>query len=115
MVILRNYIVQKMDTTYRAVALAREYCPCCKGKMSVRDSRKRKVILADGREQIFFLRRLQCKNCRRVHLEMPDLMLPYKHYAKQVICCALDSGFLDCPADNSTIVRWKKEMEENYE
>lgn len=110
MVILRDYIILRTVKGYRVVTATEESCPCCNGKMKVRDTRKRKVIMSDGKEQIFCLRRLKCIECGSVHLEVPDLIIPYKHYAKQVIICAvLSESLLDCPAEDSTIYRWKQE------
>jgi len=34
-------------------------------------------------------------------------MIPFKHYGAAVIEAALDETRTDCPADNSTISRWR--------
>lgn len=79
--------------------------------MNVRDSKRRQIILAGGEVQIFQLRRLKCRFCGALHLELPDLFLPYKHYAREVINKAVDGILPDCPAENSTIYRWSKEKQ----
>lgn len=59
--------------------------------------------------QSTLLRRLRCSHCGRLHLEIPDVMQPQKHYAAEVIR-KVEAGELgSCPADDSTIRRWKKE------
>lgn len=81
-------------------------CPDCGGSVTVRDSRKRKVKDADGKEYIFQLRRLQCSECGKLHTEVPDIIQPQKHYGKSVID-AVQHGECDyCAADDSTIYRW---------
>jgi hypothetical protein len=39
---------------------------------------------------------------------MPDKMQPQKHYAADLIAQAVAGTVAYCPADNSTIRRWKK-------
>ena len=51
-----------------------------------------------------------CRECGRIHIELPDFMQPNKHYAAAVIEAAIDGARRDCPADNSTISRWKAEF-----
>ena len=36
-------------------------------------------------KQRFLIRRLKCSNCGRLHRELPDCLVPYKHYASEVI------------------------------
>lgn len=75
----------------------------------MRDSKKRKLIMEDGSVRVFKLRRLLCQSCGMLHLEIPDCMLPNKHYASEVITDTVADRRNDCPADNATIYRWKKE------
>ena len=39
---------------------------------------------------------------------LPDFMRPYKHYASPVIEAVEAGATASCPADNSTMRRWKK-------
>lgn len=55
-------------------------CPDCKKLLSGYDSRKRRVIGSDGKPYYFRLRRLKCLSCGHLHLEVPDLIAPGKHY-----------------------------------
>ena len=82
-------------------------CPICNGRVTVRDSRNRKVIDDTGKCKVYKLRRLKCTSCNKLHLELPDSMVPYKHYEAAVIESTLDGVTDSCPADNSTIQRWQ--------
>jgi len=74
----------------------------------VRDSKRRQVIESDGSKVPFSLRRLKCNDCSKLHTELPAFMVPHKHYASEVIEAELDGSRDDCPADQSTMDRWKK-------
>ena len=59
----------------------------------------------------FFLRRLRCQTCKKLHTELPSIIQPYRHYASDVIQSVLDGNEAGCAADNSTIHRWKNEFD----
>ena len=42
---------------------------------------------AGGKKSWFAINRLKCTNekCRRLHNELPDCMIPYKHYGSDII------------------------------
>lgn len=65
------------------------------------------MINQDGSADWYRLRRLKCKDCGKLHTELPDFMIPFKHYGADVIEAELDETRNDCPADDSTISRWK--------
>jgi hypothetical protein len=52
------------------------------------------------------VRRLRCTSCNSIHTELPDFLIPRKHYTADVIESQLDKRREDCPADDSTIYRW---------
>ena len=83
-------------------------CPKCGALMSGYDHRKRTVIGSDGERRIFLLRRLRCSECRRIHSEIPDSLFPYKHYETDVIEAVKNGDVSSCPADDSTIRRWRE-------
>ena len=83
-------------------------CPFCAGDLVVRDSKKRGVINSEGEKQVFSLRRLKCKDCNTLHIELPGFIQPFKHYASDVIESVLDERTDDCPAEESTMKRWQK-------
>ena len=110
MIILTKYHIYAKNNTYYIISQESQICPKCNGHLKVRDSKRRKVILATDEEQIFLLRRLKCTSCGALHVELPDLFLPYKHYSKAIIESAVTGSKTACPAENSTIYRWNKEL-----
>jgi len=82
-------------------------CPACSGRFSVRDNRRRHVIQQDGSRKTYLLRRLRCKECRRIHTELPSCIQPWKHYSVATVERVLDGRREDCPAENSTQRRWR--------
>ena len=56
----------------------------------------------------FVLRRYKCTVCGRVHLELPDIMVPHKHYSRSAIIDTIN-GERNCSAEQSTIYRWNRE------
>ena len=85
MVVLKNYKIKEQNGMYYIVPSSVPGCPQCGGEMKIRDSKRRKVIFADGTVDTFVLRRYKCTVCGRVHLELPDIMVPHKHYSRSAI------------------------------
>lgn len=111
MIILKHYRIVNRNGIFYVISKKPHRCPCCQGPLKVRDSRPRQLILSDE-TMTFQLRRLKCQNCGALHLEIPDLILPHKHYSREVIENALHGNLLSCPAENSTIYRWSKELKD---
>lgn len=88
-------------------------CPLCSSSLVVRDSKNRKALKDDGTKCVYRLRRLKCSACDTLHTELPDFMLPYKHYEAPIIEEALTRSDGHCPADNSTINKWRSWFERN--
>ena len=84
-------------------------CPLCKGCLVYRDSRIRKAKNIIGICICYLLRRLRCVTCNKIHIEIPDILLPYKHYDSKTIQSVIDGDedATGCAADDSTIRRWK--------
>ena len=109
MIILTNYKIRKRNGIYYAIADEMPVCPICQSRLTVRDSKRRQVIMENGQVRTFLLRRLKCSSCKVIHMELPDLFVPYKRYSRQVIHMALTGATSNCPAENSTIYRWNKQ------
>lgn len=58
----------------------------------------------DLQEKVLRIRRLQCKNCLKIHHELPDLLVPHKRYAAATIEATLDET--EVALATSTIRRW---------
>lgn len=55
------------------------------------------------------IRRLRCSLCKRVHHELPDILVPYKRYGSESIEAVVsEEDTLTVAADESTIRRWKR-------
>ena len=83
-------------------------CTKCNIKLKHYDKVKRIVKHYGGYKETIILNRMYCPRCRSVRRILPDYLLPYKHYDKNIADIDLDNHFEDYPSD-STILRWKKE------
>lgn len=83
-------------------------CPCCGGDFMVIGSRRRKYIKGSGESCSLVIRRLRCRQCNRIHHELPDILVPYKRYDSESIeAVVTGSSALSVAADESTIIRWR--------
>ena len=91
-------------------------CPCCGCQLRVIGSRKRKYINNVGEEVTLIIRRLKCSYCKRIHHELPDILVPYKRYG----CGSIENILTESDicsivaAEDSTFYRWKKWSELLY-
>ena len=65
-------------------------CPCCGGELRYRDSRLRIRKHESGERDYLCIRRFRCSECKCYHNELPDVLLPYKHYETEVVSGVLD-------------------------
>ena len=64
---------------------------------------------------------MRCARCRRLHIELPDILVPNKHYAAEIIENVVDG--VSTPDDLSTenypcertMQRWKDWIRENIQ
>lgn len=83
-------------------------CPICGGRLYHYDSRSRSVRVDEEKQYQFLLRRLRCKNCHKLHLELPSFLLPGQRCFKVVIEQALNSRPVPVVKDPRTPARWRK-------
>lgn len=94
-------------------------CPCCNGQLVYRDSRTRIRKKEGGGKCRMLIRRLKCKNCGRLHNELPDCLVPYKHYESEPISGVIDQVLPEADLETedypceSTVQRWRKWFSEN--
>lgn len=84
-------------------------CPCCTEKLVVIGSRERKVRGGGGELRRLVIRRLRCTGCRKIHHELPDLLVPYKRYesnSMEQVLTEPEASVSVC-AETSTLRRWK--------
>ena len=65
-------------------------CPVCHGTLHYRDSRPRTRKKEGGIKEHLMIRRFRCCDCHSYHNELPDCLVPYKHYEAEVISGVLD-------------------------
>lgn len=83
-------------------------CPCCGESLMVKDSRNRHCLNGKGDRIELRIRRLKCRSCGKIHTELPDFIQPFKRYIVQVIEAVIDQTTTSCPAEGSTMRRWKQ-------
>jgi hypothetical protein len=77
--------------------------------MSVIGTRNRKSKESSGETRVYNIRRLRCDNCKSIHHELPDFLVPYKRYESDCIEMVLaNPSNHDIPADESTLYRWNE-------
>lgn len=83
-------------------------CPCCIGPLKVIGSRSRVWIQSSGYRAELCIRRMQCESCHKIHHELPDVLVPFKHYgAESIEGVVSEPARADIAADESTIQRWR--------
>lgn len=62
-------------------------CPVCGSPLCRRDKKRRIYKEAGGKVSWFIINRLRCTNdnCRKLHSELPDCIVPYKHYGAEIV------------------------------
>lgn len=96
-------------------------CPICQATLSYRDSRPRIRKKEGGVKEQLIIRRFHCKNCHSYHSELPDCLVPYKHYETEVISGVLDGIVQPDDLDSedypsfTTMLRWLQWFRENHE
>lgn len=111
MVIVSKYtlIEKEPGSTFFVRSAEQVAAPCCGGSLCVVGSRPRIWFKSSGEKVKLIIRRLYCDSCRRIHHELPDLLVPYKHYdAESIEGAVSEPPRTDIAADDSTIARWKR-------
>ncbi|KUG05276.1 hypothetical protein ASZ90_017349 [hydrocarbon metagenome] len=86
MVIVTNYeLIEKPEKAVFCKEQGAEFFPCCGDKLKVVGSRERKCIEGSGTKIVLIIRRLCCTECKRIHHELPDMLVPYKRHARESI------------------------------
>ena len=109
MILLSKYQILSRNNIYYIIPYESPLCPYCQGTLRIRDTKYRKAIESDGTVQYFCLRRLKCDRCGVMHAELPDILVPHKHYTRRAIESALSGTRAVCQAECSTIYRWNRE------
>ena len=83
-------------------------CPFCHERLYHYDSRDRSVRIDEDKQYHFRLRRLRCTQCKKIHLELPDFLLPNARCFKSVIGRAIKGEAVAVVRDPRTPKRWRR-------
>ena len=85
MIIISDYILEEKDGLTHVRSNETLPCPICQREMRLIGTKRRKVQRSDGAWMTLLIRRFYCYPCKRVHHELPDIIVPYKrHSAKSI-------------------------------
>jgi hypothetical protein len=116
MIIIAEYqLILDKDSSNKYYVKSEEsnVCPVCGNpELKVIGSRKRGVLKGDGEAIILIIRRLRCLDCKRIHHELPDMLVPYKRYSSRVIEAIVDDISDEISCEDSSIYRIKRWFQE---
>ncbi|MCD8300900.1 MAG: DUF6431 domain-containing protein [Clostridiales bacterium] len=87
-------------------------CPFCGGELILRDHCTRTSLELGGDATQYYIRRMKCSTCGAIHRELPDSIVPYKHYSAEVIGGVVDGSVSEAVLDEvsypceTTVNRW---------
>lgn len=93
------FFVQSSDNT--------PVCPVCGGTLKYRDSRLRIRRKEGGQKEHLMIRRLHCIECHRYHNELPDCLVPHKHYEAEIISGVIDGVVTSEDKDSEDFPSWQ--------
>jgi len=106
-IIIKEYRLREIEVgCFYVHSFEINVCPVCGHRLLVIGTRVRKFINAAGDKQRLIIRRLRCEDCRKIHHELPDILMPYKrHCASTIEMIIIEDGNVCC--DDRTIRRIK--------
>ena len=91
-------------------------CPTCSNILKYKDTKTRKLFDYGHEFELIKVRRFKCDVCNKMHSELPDSVVPGRHYKKEVIKDVLehwieeDDPIAENGPANITMQRWRKEI-----
>jgi nitrate/TMAO reductase-like tetraheme cytochrome c subunit len=89
------------------------FCINCHGLLKYYDSVKQILRTKNRKTTWVILPRFRCEKCHSIYRVLPDYILPYKQYEKEIIVGVIDGlissdtlGYEDYPCE-MTMTRWK--------
>ena len=107
MISISKYKIEVNENGKKRV-VSQELVPCtCGGHLAFKEYRLR-IVRRSGEDKEFIeIRVLYCVDCNKSHRELPDFLLPYKHYTAQAVEAAVDRKKAECPVGERTVKRWR--------
>ena len=93
------------------------HCPICGEMVVVRGKRQRTLTESSGNKVKLVIRRMRCVQCKRIHHELPDCVVPYKRHCAETIEAIIKGNTGEVPCDAGVVRRvklWWKVMLEYY-
>lgn len=110
MIIVANYKEYYNDAKgYYTIRVYQQLnCPMCfSDQLKVIGRHRRYARLGTGERIRYSLKRYQCSGCGKTHVELPDSIIPFKHYTADAIYMSLTNPEL-YPCERSTYERWRQ-------
>lgn len=112
MIIITKYKLIPYETDQNKLHVKSEeksICPICLNEvLKVIGSRNRRALNSKGENLIIVIRRLRCSTCKKIHHELPDILVPYKRYLSSCIEAVIEGKGDRIPCENSSIYRIKR-------
>jgi len=109
MVTIKEYRKERRaDGKIYIISCEDSVCPLCLGVFIVIGVRDRKLTDGSGLKETLVIRRLRCKNCHKIHHELPDMIIPYKRHCAETVVNIIDGNVADICCDFVTENRIKK-------
>ena len=105
MISISKYKIEVNENGEKRV-VSQEQLPCtCGGHLAFKEYIFR-IVRKPGEDKEFVeIRVLYCVDCNTTHRELPDFLLPYKHYVAEAVEAAVDRKKADC--SERTVKRWR--------
>jgi len=106
MIIISNYRLDEIESNVFYVrSYEKNVCPVCENTIRTIGIRRRKYISDSGEGHTLIIRRLRCKNCNKIHHELPDILIPYKRHCADTIENIIAGEESGLPCEESTVRR----------
>ncbi len=112
MIVITKYRLEKDESGERKIWVKSEeksMCPVCLSEtLKIIGSRDRSALDSKGEKLIMVIRRLRCTTCKKIHHELPDILVPYKRYLSECIEAIIEGKHDRIACESSTIYRLKR-------
>ena len=108
MIMISEYYLEKIgDNIFRVRSGELSICPICASSVIVIGTRKRTFIGDYDEHQLLIIRRLRCIDCKKIHHELPDLLIPYKRHCAETFEKIVTGDHNGIPCEESTVRRMR--------
>lgn len=112
MIVIARYKLEKDNADKHKIWVKSEeksICPICSSEiLKVIGSRNRGALDSNGENLIIVIRRLKCTACKKIHHELPDILVPYKRYLSECIEAIIEGEHEEIACEGSTIYRLRR-------